>query len=254
MFDSARMQAAQSSLLATPLHVTTDWHPPLLEPLLAELRCEPCAHLWQEQLAAAPSSESYRVFVRAVTEGRPSTVFTYYLLRDGGSEAAAIGAISPRVTADTPEDGFPVLGRTYVRPGYRRNSVYTHVLRHRLSLCMQQWGDRLMGVHMGTSSPRVEATFRANFQGRVIRLGEEDLGFAGTVVALLGLTEEFDRQVAEPTPAHLARQHRLIRTFLTEGAGTVRAADAIAALRQLASVQTAYRLLGQFLDGLPNLK
>ncbi len=254
MFDGVAVPDPRLSPLAASLRVTSEWRRQLLQPLLQQLREEKCAHLWQPVLAAAPAEQAYEVFERIITSGRPSTVSTYYLPRDGGDEPVAVAMMSPRVAKDSPEDGIPVLGRTYVRRDYRGRSVYALVLRHRLDLCAQRWGRRLLGVHIGTSSPRVESVFRASFPGRTIRLGNEDIGKAGVVAALLGLTEEFDRQVAAPVPDHLHAEHRLLRAYLARGAEAMPVAEAMPALRALAGCQDAYRLMLQFLDRMPDLR
>lgn len=254
MSDCAALTEPRVPPLADSLRVTSEWRRPLLEPLLWRLREEKCGHLWQPALAAAPASESFPVFERQVTGDRPSTVFTYYLSRDGHDEPVAVATLSPRVSKDSPEDGIPVLGRVYVRPEYRRRSVYVLVLRHRLDLCRRRWGRRLLGVHIGTSSARVETVFRANFPGRTIRLGAEDLGAAGVATALIGLTAEFDRQTALPVPARLAEEHRLLCEYLTRGADAMPVTAALPALRALAGYRDAYRLLSQFLAALPHLR
>lgn len=236
------------------LRVTPQWRRSLLEPLLWELRAEKCAHLWQPPLAAAPQAEAFEVFERMVRGGRPSTVFTYYLSHEGRDNPVAMAVISPRVSVDSPEDGIPVLGRTYVHPALRGRSIYAQVLRHRLALCQQQWGLGLFGVHIGTSSPRVEQVFRASFPGRTIRLGDEDLGDAGVVVALMGLTREFDRQLAEPVPGPLVTAHSIARAYLAFGVDAMPVAQALPALRALSGCQSAYRLLDQFLQRMPNLR
>jgi hypothetical protein len=250
----AELAEPRVSMLAASLRVTSEWRRPLLEPLLWQLREETCAHMWQAALAAAPASESFQVFERLVTGDRPSTVFTYYLSRDGRDEPVAVAVVSPRVARDSPEDGIPVLGRAYVRREYRCRSVYALVLRHRLDLCRRRWGRHLLGVHIGTSSPRVEAVFRASFLGRTIRLGDEDIGDVGAVTALIGLTAEFDRQTALPVPARLAAEHRLLCDYLAHGADAMPVADALPALRALAGCRDAYRLLSQFLEALPHLR
>jgi GNAT superfamily N-acetyltransferase len=254
MFNCAALAELQALPLAASLRVTNEWHRPLLEPLLWRLREEKCEHVWQPALASASASGSFDVFVQEVTGGRPSTVFTYYLSRDGRDEPVAVAMLSPRVSKDSPEDGIPVLGRAYVRPEYRRRSVYALMLCHRLDLCRRRWGRRLLGVHIGTSSARVETVFRANFPGRTIRLGEEDLGDAGVVTALIGLTAEFDRQTNLPVPARLADEHRLLSEYLTHGADAMPVTAALPALRALAGYRDAYRLLNQFLEALPHLR
>ncbi|MDG4763210.1 hypothetical protein O7632_03665 [Solwaraspora sp. WMMD406] len=243
-----------ASSVAGGLRVTSQWRRPLLEPLLWQLREERCGHVWQPALAAAARSDSFRVFERQITQGRPTTVFTYYLSRDGRDEPVAVATLSPRVARDSPEDGIPVLGRAYVRPEFRGRSVYRLVLRHRLDLCRSTWGPRLLGVHLGTSSPRVAEVFRTTFPGRTVRLGEEDLGEAGTVTALLGLTTDTDRQLALPVPRRLAGAHQLVSDYLAGGSGAVRPAEVVPALRTLADQQDAYRLLGHLLAALPTLR
>lgn len=235
------------------LQVTSECRRALLEPLLWQLREENCAHLWQPTLAAAPAAESYNIFQRLVAVGRPCMVLCYYVCHDGCDEAVAVGTISPRVARYLPEDGIPVLGRTYVHRRYRGRSVYAQILRHRLAQCVEELGHRMLGVHIGTSSRRVEAVFRDNFPGRVIRIGDEDLGEAGVVAALLGLTEEFDRQASLPVPSHLATQHRVLRAFAADGADAVTVTQAQEALRALADCQKAYRTLSQFLDAMTDL-
>lgn len=254
MSDRAALAGPPVSPLAGALRVTSEWRRPLLEPLLWQLREEKCGHQWQPALAAAPTSESFQVFARQVADSRPTTVFTYYLSRDGRDDPVAVATISPRVARDSPEDGIPVLGRVYVRPEYRGRSVYGLVLRYRLDLCQRRWGRRLLGVHFGTSSSRVETVFRASFPGRTIRLGDEDLGDAGVVTALIGLTAEFDRQTALPVPERLAGEHRLLCEYLARGADAMPVADALPALRSLAGYQDAYRLLSQFLGAMPQLR
>jgi len=254
MSERAALADHPVSPLAGSLFVTSEWRRPLLEPLLWQLRERRCGHLWQPALAAAPTSESFRVFERQVTEGRPTTVYTYYVSHDGHDDPVAVATISPRVAKDSPEDGIPVLGRVYVRPEYRGQSVYRLVLRHRLDLCRRLWGQRLLGVHIGTSSSRVETVFRMSFPGRTIRLGDEDLGDAGVVTALIGLTAEFDRQIALPVPGRLTAEHRLLCDYLARGGSVTPVAEVRPALRALAGCQDAYRLLNQFLEAMPNLR
>lgn len=254
MFDEVDAYAPRLSECTPSLRVTSQWRRTLLEPLLWELRAEKCAHLWQPPLAAAPQAEVFDVFESMMRGGRPSTVFTYYLSREGRDEPVAVAMMSPRVATDSPEDGIPVLGRTYVHPAFRGRSVYAQVLRHRLALCQQQWGQGLFGVHIGTSSPRVEQVFRASFPGRTIRLGDEDIGDAGVVAALMGLTREFDRQLAKSVPGPLVAAHSVARAYLAHGADAVPVAEALPALRALSGCQDAYRLLDQFLQRMPNLR
>jgi GNAT superfamily N-acetyltransferase len=236
-----------------PLSVTSECHRILLEPLLWQLRDEKCAHLWQPLLAASPAADSYRVFLQALEEGRPSTVFTYYTSQDGREEAVGVGTVSARAARYLPEDGISVLGRTYVNPKYRRRSIYSQLLQHRLEQCANHLGERLLGVHIGTSSPRVESVFRSRFPGRVIRIGNENLGTAGVVRALLGITAQLDRQLALPVPKQLIESRRKLESFFSQGADAMSVREARRGLEALKDCQAAYRVLAQFLNSLTDL-
>ncbi len=248
MFDCADLEHT-----ALEIHVTSECRRDLLEPLLWQLREERCAHLWQPSLAGAPSEDSYRIFQLLLSAGRPCRLFTYYVCRGGRDEALAVGTISPRLARYLPEDGILVLGRTYVRQEYRGRSVYAQVLRHRLAECVSAMGSRLLGVHIGTSSSRIETVFRSSFPGRVVHIGNEDLGEAGVVAALIGLTSEFDRQVGLPVPEHLLAQHQVLRAYLTDGTDGVTVVEARKALRSLSECQDAYRIFSHFLEAMTDL-
>lgn len=77
---------------------------------------------------------------------------------------------------------------------------------------------------------------------------------AGVVAALMGLTREFDRQLAEPVPGPLATAHATARAYLVYGVDAMPVAQALPALRALSGCQSAYRLLDQFLQRMPNLR
>lgn len=237
-----------------PLHATTELRKKLLDPLLHRLREEKCAHMWQPSLAAAPKSDAYSVVLRLIAEGRPSTVFTYFYKNNENDEAVAVAALSPRISNAASEDGIPVLGRTYVNPEFRGQSIYQLILQHRINICFEKWGGRLLGVHIGTSSSRVENVFRKIFSGRVIKIGVEDLGEAGEVSALLGITTECDRQIFEKIPSHLERSHQRVVEFLHHGDIRLTAREVLPDLQSLIQHQRAFRVLHQFLVELPNLK
>ncbi len=251
---SPSVASAVPGTLALSVQITSEQRRSLLEPLLLQLREENGGHLWQPPLAAVPAQDVYSVFLRMVREGRPSTIFTYYLSLPGVNIPVGVAAVSSRVAEDCPEDGIMVLGRAYVRPEFRRQSLYLYTLRHRLQLCQARFGRQLLGVHIGTSSTRVEAAFRDNFPGRTLFIGEEDLGRAGMVRALIGLTEEYDRQVAQAVPAALAEEHRTVLEFSARGAGAMSCSDVMPALGRLAEYQDAYRIFHQFLGAMPRLR
>jgi len=205
-------------------------------------------------LAAVPPNRVYEAFERELDTGRPSTVYTYFLALPGADIPVAVAAVSPRVAASCSEDGIAVLGRAYVRPEFRGQSAYVYTLQHRFEVCRERFGRRLLGVHIGTCSPRVETSFRHGFEGRTLFIGNEDLGSAGVVRALLGVTDAFDRQLAQDVPPSLADAHRIVLEFAERGADAVSAPTLMPALRKLADVRAVYRTLHQFLAALPRLR
>ena len=168
------------------MQVTEELRPELLGPLLCDLAREPCGHSWQPALVgAADRFAAFRALLRAE---RPSRYFTVF---DEEHGAIAIGAVSDRVCPDVPCDGFPVIGRAFVRPAYRGRSVYSALLTHRVRFLQARFEDRLRGLHLGTASEAVEHCFRERFPDRVVHVGNEDLGPAGRVRALLALSSGF---------------------------------------------------------------
>ena len=180
------------------LDVTTDPTLQLIEPLLLELQEEKCAHTWQPALSAVSKESVMGTYGKILKSDRPGTVYLYYTVENGMQDSVAVAMLSPRISANSLEDGIPVLGRTFVRSKYRGQSIYSAVLIHRLDLCLELWKQRLYGVHIGTSSRRVEDVFRVSFPGQTIKLGMEDLGDAGWVIALLGITDLFKKEILQP--------------------------------------------------------
>jgi hypothetical protein len=234
------------------VRATDELREDLLVPILRELREEPCAHSWQPLLAATPKSAIFDRFLHILESGRPARVFTYFASIAGRDEPLAIGVVSDRVSSAFPEDGLPVLGRAYVRPAYRGGAIYTTVLRHRLDYCVAKWDSRLMAIHLGSASPQVEHALRKYHKGRVVYLGDEDLGRLGSVRAFLALTERFEKQIQHP-PEGLQLEHAELLQFLAEGAGAIRPSDIMKPANALASHGDAFRLFQQFLCSLPTL-
>ncbi len=226
----------------------------LLVPLLLELRDEPCGHSWQPLLAKAAPADCFAVFETIVAGGRPGRVFTYYRSTPAGRETLALGCVSDRVTKTFPFDGLPVVGRAFVRRAYRSNKLHPAILAHRLDYCRCRWGDELMAIHLGTAAPVVERSLRSLHAGRVVYLGDEDLGEAGSVRALLALVERFDTGLAHGVPLALRAEHAAVLAFLRDGAGTVRATALAAPLERLAEHHPGFHALHHFLRHLPALR
>jgi hypothetical protein len=236
------------------VYFTDRLHSALLMPLLVELREERCAHSWQPILAKQPPAAAFTTLERIVAGDRPGCTLTYYRDTPSGYETLAVGVVSDRIAITFPVDGLPVLGRAFVRPAHRRKSLYATILRHRFDYCLKRWGSGLMGIHLGTASAGVERVFCGVHTGRVVYLGDEDLGEAGVVRALLAIADTFDRELQESVPAILRHEHAHVMAFLRAGATTTRACAIAAPLRKLAECHAGFDRLHHFLSYLPTLR
>jgi hypothetical protein len=191
---------------------------------------------------------------RILAHGRPTRVFTYFRRDGAGAHAVAVATVSDRVTRDFPFDGMPVLARAYIRPADRKQGLYAVMLRHRLGYCAGRWGKSLRAIHLGTASPAIERSLRRSHDGLVAFLGNENLGEAGYVRALLALTESYLEQLSGRLPECLRGGQEVVLDFLRNGAGERRARDIAGALAALASNDPAIRMLERFLCSLPTLE
>ena len=80
----------------------------------------------------------------------------------------------------------------------------------------------------------------------------EDLGDAGWVIALLGITDLFKKEILQPLNGYHAEQN-IVNRFISEGPESVDLFDVRESLNVLQNTQTSYRLFHQFLQEMPNL-
>jgi GNAT superfamily N-acetyltransferase len=156
----------------------------LLPPLLEELRAESCVHVWRQRLPrnGRVDAAAARRLLDAEESHRPTTAFVYVAwLPDGRHEVVASGAMSDRVRADFPYEGYPVLARCYIRPRWRGQGLYRVFLRHRFGFCRERWGDDLSAIHLGSAEEVVwkVAMEPGAFDPPFVHIGEEDLEVAG---------------------------------------------------------------------------
>jgi GNAT superfamily N-acetyltransferase len=236
------------------IEVTDTLSRELLTPLLLELREEPCPHSWQPVLAKLPPDDAFDAFERIVANGRPGRVFTYYRETEDGCEPLALGVVSDAVTKGFPFEGIPVVGRAFVRPAYRRQLLYPAILAHRLEYCRTRWTGGLLAIHLGTASASIERSFRRLHHGRVVCLGDEDLGEAGHVRALLGITSGLDRGLRRGVPDSLRDEQAAVMEFFHTGACWTRVADVAPALAALAEHHAGFFAIDCFRRALPALR
>lgn len=125
--------------------------------LLSELAGEACAHTWRRHLhqpGLDPALMGRRV-LEAERQARPTELFAYRAIVGGATHVVATAVVAERLRSDFELDGLPVLGRCYIHPAFRGRGFYQQILNHRLDYCVQRWGDRLRGVHLGSASARI---------------------------------------------------------------------------------------------------
>jgi hypothetical protein len=212
------------------------WARPVLDVraavLLAELKDEACGHSWRTALSVVESRDAEGL-VQAVKEAarvtRPTILYTYWGISSEGEAPIAIAALSSHIRHGFPHDGFPVVARCTIRRCYRGHGLYPHLLRHRLDLCRELWGEKLMVIHIGAADPAVLATLSRADPDRLsfACVGAERLQIAGErywVPDFLAATETFRQALcaelrdSDPRIGALARK---VEDFLNKGASAV---------------------------------
>jgi hypothetical protein len=166
------------------LEVQSPGRPEELGRVLQELASEDCGHSWRNLLLELPADAPEGLaaaFLEQLALDRPTTLFTYTAVRGEAREPLAVAAISPRVSADFPHDGFPVLARCFLREFARGKGLYPVLVQHRLRRCEAHFGANLHAVHIGAARDPVLATLLGGLTGGPIFYcaGEEELVVAG---------------------------------------------------------------------------
>jgi hypothetical protein len=134
---------------------------------------------------------------------RATRVFFYHgLTHAGGRMLLGTGAVSPELRKTDAPPGFAVVSRCYILQRFRNERLYAPFLRHRVEQARALLGDRLHGIHFGSSNPRVFYTIRNNvFPVRFLYLGRECVGCCADsflVHDFLGLSERFRNDLLLP--------------------------------------------------------
>jgi len=177
----------------------------LFAPLLEELRNERSVHTWRQHLPESGhiDEDSTRLLHAAEEAYRPTLAFGYVATElDGGEVIVAAGAVSTKIRADFPHEGFPVLARCFVRPQFRKRGLYRHILGHRLEYCLERWGSQLKAIHLGSASSAVweAVALHGGFALNFVHVGDEDLEVRGEVhriPALMAFHPSYKRAVID---------------------------------------------------------
>jgi len=183
------------------------------------------------------------------TARRPTRVLYYHaIVPGGGRELLGTGAVSPELRRGAPP-GFAVISRCYLLERFRGVRLYAPLLRHRVALAELELGDRLRGIHFGSSNPRVvRAIQTAVLPVRFLHVGREHVTCCGerfTVHDFLALSARFrDALLRPPRPdAGCAELHAALRALCRGelGASTYRQLQRLADAADLAAFPTAAR-------------
>jgi GNAT superfamily N-acetyltransferase len=142
--------------------------PSAIATILTEMRDESCVHSWKAFAPRDPSAayDAVQPLVSWERALRPTTFFTYYGIRDDGSqEVIGVGTVSDRIHHGFAYEGFPVIARCYIRKPFRGRGLYYELLNHRTRYCAEHWGDRLCAIHLGSASKEV---WKSVTQGAVV--------------------------------------------------------------------------------------
>lgn len=195
--------------------------------LLVSIREEDCAHSWRNYL---PTSTFADVLTNEQTT-RPTTLFFYDLpskTASDGHDLAAVASIAERLSHDMLSDGMPVLARCYILPAYRGRGLYRQILDHRLSHCLERFGNTLRVVHLGTADSRIACaiTKPSGALPSFIRLGTQRLSVNGCDKHVGGyflLMPKYRKQLQDifdhlPTAPEVRVLHAFVASMLDEAA------------------------------------
>jgi hypothetical protein len=135
---------------------------------------------------------------------RTTRVFYYHGIAAGGArELLGTGAVSPELRRDAPP-GFAVVSRCYILERFRSARLYEPLLKHRVAQAELELGDRLRGIHFGSSNPRVLRAIQTTALAmRFLYVGREHVVCCGerfTVHDFLALSERFRSELLRPQP------------------------------------------------------
>jgi hypothetical protein len=133
---------------------------------------------------------------------RATRVFYYHGIVPGGGRALiGTGAVSPELRRGAPP-GFAVVSRCYILERFRCARLYAPLLRHRVAQAELELGDRLRGIHFGSSNPRVLRAIQTSALAlQFLYVGRERVVCCGerfTVHDFLALSERFRSDLLRP--------------------------------------------------------
>ncbi|HEU4410819.1 MAG TPA: hypothetical protein VFS43_36540 [Polyangiaceae bacterium] len=181
---SLTLRAAKPAHAAAPaprpswgrIEVQTEVDPGACVAMLEALRAEGAAHTWRRCLPEAGALRAADVarLIERERASRPTTFYWFSAVGEGRApELFGVATVADRIRADFPFEGFPVLARSYITPGFRARGLYAYLVRYRVERCRARLGAALCGIHFGTAEPRVLRVARRSLPFPPRCLGEE---------------------------------------------------------------------------------
>ena len=216
--------------------------------ILDEMMSDACAHSWRRYVTRSGEIQCQAVsdLIEHENKLRPTTFFTYYIMNGGRREVVGVATVAERIDMAFPHDGFPVIARSFIRHRYRGYGLYRAMLQHRIDYCLDFFGARLRGVHLGTKHPAVRhvASRLTGPVSNFAHIGYESLD--------LGTETELMPDYLAFAP-HFAEQLILRAQAVARRAGTLDAARLVELAQQLPAQGLGERGYGRLLaivDGL----
>lgn len=141
-----------------------------LHELILELQRDDATHTWH--YLSTGGSENLSKRLSEFENERRESIILYYYGEDleGKRHLFGASAIAERVSRDFPYSGYPVIGRMYVSKQYREFKLGSLMALYKVLFCINLFGEKLMGVHTGTSSPQIFTLLqRGDFFGEKFR-------------------------------------------------------------------------------------
>jgi hypothetical protein len=144
--------------------------------LLTELQDDDSIHPWKSLSLNSPV-DLYKKLLNFENHKRPTEIFFYYSVNaGGGQELLGVGTVARKIRHDFPHEGYPLVGRCYVREKFRNFRIYYPMLQHRFEYCQRLFGDRLRAVYFGSPNARIYNVIKRDIFGiPLLYVGDEEL-------------------------------------------------------------------------------
>ncbi len=144
-----------------------------------------------------PDLEILPQLIDLENKSRPTRFFFYYAITNKRKEVfVGTATVGDSISNKFPHIGIPILAKVCILNKFRSKRLYLPILKHRVEVCVQIWGHKLIGVQMASSNPRVFKSIRYNIFGiPFIYIGNEKVGENQNLRNFLWLTDHYKTQL-----------------------------------------------------------